>query len=148
MRIGIRIFIGDTSNDIHSAGPVVWELVPSSHQRGKPSHTILCTFSRGNNRIWTGIPISDSLREEWALIDIYKGSFTDKCPDIFGMCETFLERSIPDCQLVIDGFNLLRKDRSDTQNKSGGGLVLYYRKSLSCRRRIDLEISKIETLWT
>ena len=73
---------------------------------------------------------------------------TDKCPDIFGMCETFLERSIPDCQLVIDGFNLLRKDRSDTQNKSGGGLVLYYRKSLSCRRRIDLEISKIETLWT
>ena len=61
------------------------------------------------------------------------------------MCETFLERSIPDCQLVIDGFNLLRKD---TQNKSGGGLVLYYKKSLSCGRRIDLEISKIETLWT
>ena len=33
------------------------KLVPSSHQRGKPSHTILCTISGGNNRIWKGIPI-------------------------------------------------------------------------------------------
>ena len=42
--------------------------LPSSHQRGKPSHTILYPFSRGNDRIWKGIPISDCLREEWALV--------------------------------------------------------------------------------
>ena len=46
------------------------KLVPSSHQRGKPSHTILCSFSRGNDRIWKGIPISDCLREEWALVNV------------------------------------------------------------------------------
>ena len=45
-------------------------LVPSSHQRGKPSHTILYTFSRGNNRIWKGIPISEWFREEWALVKV------------------------------------------------------------------------------
>ena len=42
----------------------------ASHQRGKPSHTVLCTFNRGNNRIWKGIPISDCLREEWALVNV------------------------------------------------------------------------------
>ena len=32
------------------------KFVPSSHHTGKPSHTILCTFSIGNNRIRKGIP--------------------------------------------------------------------------------------------
>ena len=46
------------------------KLIRSSHQRGKPSHTILCTFNRGNNRIWKSIPIPDCLREEWALVNV------------------------------------------------------------------------------
>ena len=45
------------------------KLVPSSHQRGKPSYSILCPFNRCNNRIWKSIPISDCLREEWALVN-------------------------------------------------------------------------------
>ena len=32
-------------NDNHSPGPVIRELVPSSHQRGELSNTILCIFS-------------------------------------------------------------------------------------------------------
>ena len=71
----------------------------------------------------------------------------DNCPDIFGMRETFLTSSVSDNQIAIDGFNLIRKDRSDTQNRSGGGLLLYYRKSVNCKRRNELEVSKIETLW-
>ena len=46
------------------------KLVPSSHQRGKPSHNILCSFSRGDDRTWKGIPISDCLKEEWALVNV------------------------------------------------------------------------------
>ena len=46
------------------------KLVPSSHQRGKPSHTILYTFSGGNNWIWKGIQISDCLREKWAFVNV------------------------------------------------------------------------------
>ena len=33
-------------NDNHSPGPVIRELVPSSHQRSELSNTILCIFSR------------------------------------------------------------------------------------------------------
>ena len=32
-------------NDNHSPGPVIMELVPSSHQRSELSNTILCIFS-------------------------------------------------------------------------------------------------------
>lgn len=53
-------------------------------------------------------------------------------PDILGMCETFLTNSISDDQMTVDGFDLLRKDRSDTQNKAGG-IILYYCKSINCK---------------
>ena len=46
------------------------KLVPSTHLKGKPSHTILCAFSRSNHRIWKGIPISDCLREEWTHVNV------------------------------------------------------------------------------
>ena len=32
-------------NDNHSPGPVIRELVPSSHQRSELSNTVLCIFS-------------------------------------------------------------------------------------------------------
>ena len=32
----------------------------------------------------------------------------DNGPDIMGICETFLECSVPDCQLSIQGFNFMR----------------------------------------
>ena len=68
-------------------------------------------------------------------------------PDIFGMCKTFVTSSVSDDQMAVDGFDLMRKDRSDTQNKAGGGVILYYRKSINCKRKCNIEISYIETLW-
>ena len=56
------------------------KLVPSSHQRSKFSHTILCTFSRGNNWIWKSIPISDCLREKWVLVNVRSCSRGLKSP--------------------------------------------------------------------
>ena len=55
--------------------------------------------------------------------------------------------SISDDQIAIDDFDILRKDRSDTRNKVGGGVILYTRKSINCRRRHEIETSNIETLW-
>ena len=66
-------------------------------------------------------------------------------PDIFGACETFLEPESLDNQIAIEGYDFLRKDRAATQNKTGGGLV--FRKSLTCLRLAEFEISKLETLW-
>ena len=51
-------------NDNHSPGPVIRELVPSSHQRSELSNTILCIFSGWDQRIGEGIPIPDSLGED------------------------------------------------------------------------------------
>lgn len=72
----------------------------------------------------------------------------EKCPDIMGLCETFLEPNILDSQVVIDGYDFIRKDRADTQDKNGGGIILYFRNSLKYKRRPEYEISKIETVWS
>ena len=109
-----------------------------------PSRTLDLQFSsKGlhfcNLNIRYLVPKLDELRLAMA---------TERCPDILGVCETFLEPNISDSQVIIDGYSILRKDRSDTQNKSGGGLVLYHRNTLNCRRRPELEASNIETLWS
>ena len=48
-------------------------------------------------------------------------------PDVLGICETFLNDDISCNQLTVNGFDHIRKDRSVTQDKSGGGLILYFR---------------------
>ena len=70
----------------------------------------------------------------------------DMGPDIFRACEKFLETSNPDNQVAINGYKFIRKDRCDTQDKTGGGVILYYRTSLHCKRKQELEISNIATL--
>ena len=62
--------------------------------------------------------------------------------------KAFLDNNVPDSQLTINGFAFIRKDRPDVQNKSGGGVLLYFRISLNCKRRPEFEISNIETIWT
>ena len=64
---------------------------------------------------------------------------SDNSPGILDLCETFLQKNNPDSQISINGFNVLRKDRSDTQEKHGGGLLLHSRQSLNIKRRTDIE---------
>ena len=66
-------------NDNHSPGPVIRELVPSSHQRSELSNTILCIVSRWDQRIGEGIPIPDSLGEEATFINICISNGSLKC---------------------------------------------------------------------
>ena len=66
-------------NDNHSPGPVIRELVPSSHQRSELSNTILCIFGGWDQRIEEGIPIPDSLGEEATFINICIGNGSLKC---------------------------------------------------------------------
>ena len=73
---------------------------------------------------------------------------SNKGPDILGVCETFLDSNISDGQVMISGYEYLRKDRCDTVDKVGGGVLLYYRNSLNCKRKPEIEISNIETLWS
>ena len=50
--------------------------------------------------------------------------------------------------MTIDGFNYIRKDRSDTKDKAGGGLILYFQNKINCKRRPEFEITNIETIWS
>ena len=58
-------------------------------------------------------------------------------PDILGMCETFLDSNTPDNLISVTIYEFLRKDRSCTINKAGGGVILYYRDSINCRRTTE-----------
>ena len=49
-------------------------------------------------------------------------------PDIIWIYEEFLNPCISCNQVTINGFSHIRKDRPDTQDKSGGGLILYFSK--------------------
>ena len=51
-----------------------------------------------------------------------------------------------DQQLTIEGCGFIRKDRMDTQNKTRGGLILYFRSSLNFKSRHEYELSTIETI--
>ena len=66
-------------NDNHSPGPVIRELIPSSHQRSELSNTILCIFSRCEQRIGEGILIPGSLGEEATFINICISNGSLKC---------------------------------------------------------------------
>ena len=66
---------------------------------------------------------------------------------IMGICETFLTINTEDSFISIKGFELERKDRCETSEKKGGGVVAYVSSSLKYKRRTDLEISSLESIW-
>ena len=72
----------------------------------------------------------------------------ENTPDMLGLYETFLDSNISDGQVAIRGYEFLQKDRCDTIEKAAGGVMLYYRHSLTCQRKKDLEISYTETFWS
>ena len=67
---------------------------------------------------------------------------------VLGICETFLNNNISSNQLTVNGFDHIRKDRSVTQEKSRGGVMLYFRNNINCKHRPEFELSKLETIWT
>ena len=70
--------------------------------------------------------------------------------DVLGVCETFLNKSVDDKILHIDGYTFKRKDRdacTAIDTKNGGGIVVYIHVNINYTRRIDLETSDIESIW-
>lgn len=49
-----------------------------------------------------------------------------------GVSETWLSKNIPDCHVELEGFNLVRLDRS--YQKRGGGLICYINSSYDFER--------------
>ena len=64
--------------------------------------------------------------------------------DIYGVVETFLNSTVDDSEICIDNYNIIRRDRVGS---GGGGIVVHLKDNLSYKRRTDLEIPNIETLF-
>ena len=56
---------------------------------------------------------------------------------IVAITETWLDSNFGDHELLVDGFNIFRKDR---ESQRGGGVLLAVINHLPCSRRSDLEV--------
>lgn len=66
----------------------------------------------------------------------------DNSIDILCLCETFLNNSISDSQIHLEGYSIFRRDRPS----NGGGLVIYVKDTIHCVRRNDYEDDSLEIL--
>ena len=65
-------------------------------------------------------------------------------PKILGLCETYLHDNIKDNELQIRNYKFERKDR---QGKKEGGIITYINENILYKRRYDIEINDIESIW-
>ena len=62
---------------------------------------------------------------------------------VLAISESWLDSSITDEEIKIDGYSLIRGDR----NRNGGGVCLYIKNNIPHNRRMDLNTSSLESLW-
>ena len=62
--------------------------------------------------------------------------------DIFGICETYLDSSIPNSDIELVGFSkdIIRSDCGDLNCRAKGGVCLYYKDHVPLKHRPDLQI--------
>jgi len=64
--------------------------------------------------------------------------------DIISLTETWLNSSISSTDILFEGFHQpIRKDRLD----SYGGVAIYVNENIAFKRRHDLELNNVESLW-
>ena len=63
--------------------------------------------------------------------------------DILSLNETWLDGTISNADLHIDGYEIIRADR----NRAGGGVALYISNDINYHLRDDLFINGLEALW-
>ena len=111
-------------------------------------HIIGSHFSASNSSPWfksKGLKIVClNINRVLGKLEQVKLSLEEQKPDIFGLCETFLNDKVDDRLLQYTGYITQRRDRVD---KAGGGLFFYIRDDLAYKRRTDLEDQNIEIIW-
>ena len=77
-------------------------------------------------------------------IDDLTASLNTHNVDIACITESWLSSSVPDSAVNINGYTIVRNDRS---LNIGGGVCLYIKSSLSYKVWADLNDNEIESLW-
>ena len=65
--------------------------------------------------------------------------------DVLVFSESWLNQNTNSSDIQIEHF--MPPFRSDRQGRPGGGVAVYARNSLSCKRRSDLELPGVESVW-
>ena len=63
---------------------------------------------------------------------------SEQSPDIIAITESWMNSDIPDASVSLNGYTLFRKDRLDTKNGRGGGILLYTKTELGALACDDL----------
>ena len=63
-------------------------------------------------------------------------------PVILGVCETWLNSSVPDGEVAIPSYDLYRHDRGS----KGGGILMYVPERCRSKRRLELESKEVEII--
>ncbi|XP_045206258.1 uncharacterized protein LOC123558446 [Mercenaria mercenaria] len=72
--------------------------------------------------------------------------YTELCDfDILAFSETWLNNSVPTEDLLLSSFHT--PERRDRVGYTYGGVILYIKDSLHYRRRLDLELNRLECIW-
>ena len=68
---------------------------------------------------------------------------------ILGLSETKLNSNHMNSIFEVKNYQMFRKDRviSDDRPEHGGGLIVYVKDGINCKRRYDLECERIECVW-
>ncbi|KAK3094860.1 hypothetical protein FSP39_007176 [Pinctada imbricata] len=76
-------------------------------------------------------------------IDLLEGILNEI--DILSFSETWLNKNIENYEVNIQGYS--PPFRCDRDDKQGGGVAVYVKKDIVCKRRTDLEVKGVECVW-
>jgi len=80
-------------------------------------------------------------------IDELKVYIKDNKIDVVALTETWLNEDISNQEISIDDFDIIRKDRKDSNLTRGGGVMFYIKKGLKIRILTELNKFDVESLW-
>ena len=64
--------------------------------------------------------------------------------DITCITESWLSQLVPDTAVTLPGYLFLRNER---KNNSGGGVCVYVKNRIPCKRLSEMEQTEVESLW-
>ena len=118
---------------------------PSNTQ--SPSYIATRNLSFNPSSQQTGLHIVHvNIRSLLPHLDELKLTILKLNPDVIAVSETWLDHSVMDSEIEIDGYQALRYDR----NRHGGGVIIYSRNSYQATKNLNISAngSYVETIWT
>ena len=64
---------------------------------------------------------------------------------MIALSEPWLSDNVSTDEIMLRNYQ--RPFRKDTVDNSYGGVIIYVKESISCKRRLDLEIDELDCIW-